>query len=129
MVQLVTIACVAYYLLKALSKKKLFVLDYHERFLGYIQRINELKSSQAYASWSLFYLSKDGTLKPVCIELALPGANIGDKPNLRVFRPSERDAAQNWAWELAKAHVQCNDASWHQVISHWYIHLDTEPKF
>ncbi|KAG0504866.1 hypothetical protein M758_N011900 [Ceratodon purpureus] len=113
---------------EALSKKKLFVLDYHERFLGYIKRINELKSSQAYASWTLFFLSKDGTLKPICIELALPGAKDRDRPIFRVFRPSEKDAGKNWAWELAKAHVQCNDASWHQVISHWMrTHAVIEP--
>lgn len=92
-------------------------MDYHERFLGYIQRINEQKGSQAYASWTLFFLTKDGILKPVCIELALPQA--GGSPKFRVFRPAEKGATTNWAWELAKAHVQSNDASWHQVISHW----------
>lgn len=96
---------------QALSNKKLFVLDYHDRFLSYIKRINELKGSQAYASWTLFVLTKDAILKPVCIELALPPAKDGENPELRVFRPNEKDVGKNWAWELAKAHVQSNDAS------------------
>lgn len=104
---------------QALKQKKLFVLDYHERFMGYIQRINEQKPSQAYASWTLFFLTKAGILKPVCIELALPGPAPGDAPVFRVFRPAPQGSTINWAWELAKAHVQSNDSSWHQVISHW----------
>ncbi|KAG0504364.1 hypothetical protein KC19_11G077300 [Ceratodon purpureus] len=113
---------------EAIAKKKLFVLDYHDRFMGYIQRINELKGSKAYASWTLFFLTNAGILKPVCIELALPSAVDGDTPKLRVFRPAEKGATKNWAWELAKAHVQSNDASWHQVISHWLrTHACIEP--
>lgn len=93
-------------------------MDYHDRLLGYIQRINDLKTSQAYASWTLFYLTKDGTLKPICIELALPGKD-GGKPTFRVFLPSREKDTKDWAWELAKAHVLSNDAAFHQVISHW----------
>jgi len=113
---------------EALKNKRLFVLNYHDRFMGYIQRINEQKTSQAYASWTLFYLTKAGILKPVCIELALPPKSEGDSPIFRVFRPAEKGATTNWAWELAKAHVQSNDASWHQVISHWLrTHAVIEP--
>lgn len=104
---------------QALAQKKLFVVDYYDRFMGYIQRINEQKTSQAYASWTLFFLTKAGILKPVCIELAVPSAVSGDMPKFRVFRPAEKGSTTNWAWELAKAHVQSNDSAWHQVISHW----------
>nr|PNR62707.1 hypothetical protein PHYPA_001131 [Physcomitrium patens] len=38
---------------KALRQNRLFVLDYRERLLGYIQRINDLKSTQAYAAQML----------------------------------------------------------------------------
>nr|ABF66649.1 lipoxygenase-3 [Physcomitrium patens] len=112
---------------EALAKKRLFVLDYHDRLLGYIQRINDLKTSQAYASWTLFYLTKDGTLKPICIELALPGKD-GGKPTFRVFLHGREKDTKDWAWELAKAHVLSNDAAFHQVISHWLrTHAAIEP--
>jgi hypothetical protein len=112
----------------AIAKKRLFVLDYHDRFLGYIQRINELETSKAYASWTLFLLTNAGILKPICIELALPSPVASDPPQFRVFRPAEKGAPADWAWELAKAHVQSNDASWHQVISHWMrTHACIEP--
>nr|ABF66650.1 lipoxygenase-4 [Physcomitrium patens] len=112
---------------EALRQNRLFVLDYRERLLGYIQRINDLKSTQAYAAWTLFFLTEEGTLKPVCIELSLPGAE-GGSPKSRVFLPAKAGAAKNWGWELAKAHVLSNDASFHQVISHWLrTHAVIEP--
>jgi lipoxygenase len=103
-----------------LAKKKLFTLDYHDRLLGYVQRINDLKTSQCYATRTLFFLTSQGILKPVAIELSLPAKNDGDRPTARVICPPPKDSTKNWAWELAKAHVLSNDASFHQVISHWY---------
>lgn len=108
---------------QALAKKKLFTLDYHDRLLGYVQRINDLKTSQCYATRTLFFLTSQGILKPVAIELSLPAKNDGDQPTARVICPPPKDSTKNWAWELAKAHVLSNDASFHQVISHWYDHI------
>lgn len=88
-----------------------------------MQRINDLKTSQCYATRTLFFLTSEGILKPLAIELTLPPRNDGDRPNARVLCPPPKDSTKNWAWELAKAHVLSNDASFHQVISHWYDHI------
>lgn len=105
---------------QALAHKKLFVLDYHDIFLPYVGRINDLKTSATYASRTLLFLTSEGILNLLAIELTLPPTTVGGKKTSRVFTPpSKDDSTKNWVWKLARAHVISNDASYHQVVSHW----------
>ncbi|KAL2652468.1 hypothetical protein R1flu_020596 [Riccia fluitans] len=108
---------------QALNDKRLFILDYHDAYLPYINRINSLDKRAGYASRTIFFLTEEGTLKPLVIELSLPPPN---KSN-RVFVPGD-SATEHYLWKLAKAHVNCNDAGIHQLCSHWLrTHAATEP--
>jgi hypothetical protein len=98
----------------ALAEHKLFVLDYHDAFLPFVNQINESPTCKAYATRTVLFLTKEGTLRPVAIELSLPGATK------RVFTPPPM-GMKDWMWELAKAHVLANDAGYHQLVSHWYV--------
>ena len=104
----------------AVAEHKLFVLDYHDLFLPFVNKINESPTSKAYATRSLFYTRKDGTLVPIAIELSLPPCEGNNQSTLnRVVTPHPLGTAKNWTWELAKAHVMANDAGYHQLVSHW----------
>lgn len=104
----------------AIANHKLFKVDYHDAYLPFVNRINERPVSKAYATRTLFFLTSDGTLRPIAIELSLPPneeSGRSEKLN-RVFTqpmPGNKDLL----WELAKAHVLSNDAGFHQLISHW----------
>ncbi|MCO5594735.1 hypothetical protein L7F22_048768 [Adiantum nelumboides] len=102
---------------EALRQNKLYILDYHDAFLPFIERINEQKNHKAYASRSIFFLTKKGTLMPVAIELSLPA----EKGRLdRVFvPPTTSDKHQQWLWKLAKTHAILNDTPVHQLVSHF----------
>lgn len=54
----------AYILLEmqALKTEKLFMLDYHDLLLPYVNRVRELEGTILYASRTLFFLTKGGTL-------------------------------------------------------------------
>ncbi|GLJ21755.1 hypothetical protein SUGI_0405860 [Cryptomeria japonica] len=105
---------------KALQKKKLFILDHHDTFMPYLNRINAL-STKVYASRTILFLCKDDTLKPVAIELSLPSGRR------RVFTPAEEGVSAA-LWQLAKAHVTVNDSGYHELISHWLrTHAVIEP--
>jgi hypothetical protein len=52
---------------EAVENKKLFMLDYHGALLPYVDYVRQL-----YGSRTLFFLTKDGTLKPIAIELTRP---------------------------------------------------------
>ncbi|KAH9301870.1 hypothetical protein KI387_013453, partial [Taxus chinensis] len=110
---------------KALAKNKLFILDHHDTFMPYLNRINAL-STKVYASRTILFLCKDGTLKPVAIELNLPSSK--DQPRFRkVLTPAE-EGAQGALWQLAKAYVTVNDSGYHELISHWLrTHAVMEP--
>ncbi|PKI55323.1 hypothetical protein CRG98_024339 [Punica granatum] len=72
---------------------------------------------------------KDSTLKPVAIELSLPGTPYGMEFN-RVFLPAlgSRGDQEAALWQLAKAHVSANDCAYHHLISHWlHTHAVVEP--
>lgn len=56
-------------------------------------------------------------LKPLIIELSLPGSSL-DREIQRIFLPAKQ-GTQAALWQLAKAHVLANDAVYHQLISHW----------
>lgn len=56
-------------------------------------------------------------MKPIAIELSLPGNNEGEEIS-RVFTPAT-EGTDGALWQLAKAHVAANDSGHHQLISHW----------
>jgi len=107
----------------ALKEKRLFVQDYHDIFLPYLEKINALKNRVMYAPRVVLFLTKDNILKPLAIELALPE---NGKRNSRVFTPPS--SGKDWVWELAKVHVASVDAAYHEVISHFLrTHACVEP--
>ncbi|CAN6802964.1 lipoxygenase 2, chloroplastic-like [Brassica napus] len=111
---------------EALENKRLFMLDYHDLLLPYVNKVRELDDSTLYASRALFFLSDDSTLRPVAIELTRP--QDVNRPQWRqVFTPGY-DATSCWLWSLAKTHTISHDAGYHQLISHWLrTHCCIEP--
>ncbi|KAI5078529.1 hypothetical protein GOP47_0006200 [Adiantum capillus-veneris] len=112
---------------KAIEQKKLFILDYHDAFMPFINKINALDGHKMYASRSIFYLNTKGTFTPVAIELSLPPPSRGLPGRQRVFTPGQ-DATSHWFWQLAKVHAACNNAGYHQLVNHWLrTHAVVEP--
>ncbi|KAL2337923.1 hypothetical protein Fmac_012369 [Flemingia macrophylla] len=113
---------------KAIEDKRLFILDHHDIFMPFLRRINESKSTKAYATRTILFLKDDGTIKPLAIELSLPHAgqqNLGF--DSKVILPAN-EGVESTIWLLAKAHVIVNDSCYHQLISHWLnTHAVIEP--
>ncbi|XP_021294379.1 lipoxygenase 3, chloroplastic-like [Herrania umbratica] len=111
---------------QALEENKLFILDYHDVYLPFLNRINAHHNRKAYATRAIFLLTHLGSLKPIAIELSLPEKNQ-NVPAKRVLTPPV-DATTCWLWQLGKAHVCSNDAGAHQLIQHWLrTHACLEP--
>ncbi|KAA0041375.1 hypothetical protein IC582_009828 [Cucumis melo] len=111
---------------EAIQKKKLYMLDYHDMLLPYVQKVRALKGTTLYGSRTLFFLNEDETLRPLAIELTRPPMN-GKPQWKRVYGPSEK-ATSLWLWRFAKAHVLAHDAGYHQLVSHWLrTHCAVEP--
>jgi len=111
---------------QSLEENRLFILDHHDVFMPYVNRINAL-SSKIYASRTLLFLKKDCTLRPIAIELSLPPSDQRRESVSHVFTPAEK-GAQGALWQLAKAYVAVNDSGYHQLISHWLkTHAVIEP--
>ncbi|KAH6557211.1 hypothetical protein KP509_1Z127900 [Ceratopteris richardii] len=105
---------------EAINQERLFILDYHDAFLPFVNRVNELPGRKMYASRTILFLTGTGSLIPLAIELSLPEQK-------RVFTPGS-DASSDWLWQLAKAHVSSNDAGFHQLVNHWLrSHAAVEP--
>ncbi|KAL1313404.1 hypothetical protein HN51_039960 [Arachis hypogaea] len=105
---------------QAIEENKLFMLDYHDIYFPFLEGINSVDGRKCYATRTLFFLTPLGTLKPIAIELSLPGSK-------RVVTPPV-DATTNWMWQLAKAHVCANDSGAHQLVNHWLrTHACMEP--
>ncbi|XP_078170260.1 linoleate 9S-lipoxygenase 5-like isoform X1 [Carex rostrata] len=106
---------------RAMHEKRIFILDHHDYLMPYLSRINAQHGVCVYASRTLLFLKDDGSLKPLVIELTLPG----EEEQSRVFVPEIPVRA---LWELAKTFVAVNDSGYHQLISHWlYTHATVEP--
>ncbi|KAJ0807651.1 putative linoleate 13S-lipoxygenase [Helianthus annuus] len=111
---------------EALEQKKLFLLDYHDLLLPYVNKVRELEGTTLYGSRTLMFLTPTGTLRPLAIELTRPPSN-GRAQWKHVYTPCW-DATGAWLWKLAKAHVLAHDSGHHQLISHWLrTHCVTEP--
>lgn len=111
---------------QAIAEKRLFILDYHDILLPFIKGMNSLPGRKAYASRTVFYYTKSGTLKPIAVELSLPPTRSSSR-NKHVYTQGH-DATAHWIWKLAKAHVCSNDAGIHQLVNHWLrTHASMEP--
>ncbi|XP_057542200.1 lipoxygenase 6, chloroplastic-like isoform X2 [Amaranthus tricolor] len=102
---------------KAIEDKRLFIIDFHDLLLPFVNKINELRGRKAYASRTILFYTNSGTLKPVAIELSLPPSN--SRPAFNRVYTHGHDATSYWVWKLAKAHVCAVDAGVHQLINHW----------
>ncbi|XP_010531873.1 PREDICTED: lipoxygenase 3, chloroplastic-like [Tarenaya hassleriana] len=111
---------------QAVEENRLYMLDYHDIYLPFLDRINALDGRKAYATRTIFFLTSLGTLKPIAIELTLPPSGSSHRSK-RVVTPAV-DATTNWTWQLAKAHVCSNDAGVHQLVNHFLrTHACLEP--
>ncbi|KAG5227600.1 hypothetical protein OIU77_022285 [Salix suchowensis] len=110
----------------AIKQRKLFILDYHDVLLPFVSKVRELEGTTLYGSRTLFFLTPDGALRPLAIELTRPPID-GKTQWKQVFTPSDHSTGQ-WLWMLAKAHVLAHDSGYHQLVSHWLrTHCVTEP--
>ncbi|XP_028799246.1 lipoxygenase 3, chloroplastic-like isoform X2 [Neltuma alba] len=111
---------------QALEDKKLFILDYHNAYIPFLKGINAQEDRKAYATRTIFLLTRLGTLKPVAIELSLPHG-YPNRLSKQVLIPPE-DSNSYWLWQLGKAHVCANDSGVHQLVQHWLrTHACMEP--
>ncbi|KAL7610480.1 lipoxygenase 6, chloroplastic [Lactuca sativa] len=113
---------------EAFREKRLFIIDYHDMLLPFIEKMNELPGRKAYASRTILFYNRANVLRPIAIELSLPPTpSSSSSSNKRLFRPGH-DATAHWLWNLAKAHVCSNDAGIHQLVNHWLrTHACMEP--
>ncbi|KAH9326864.1 hypothetical protein KI387_007042 [Taxus chinensis] len=113
--------------LQAVEARRLFVLDYYDAYMPYIERINKQSDSiKMYASRTLFFLTAEGILTPVAIELCLPHTSVSQALK-KVYTPAQM-GEKGALWLLAKAHSRVNDSGYHQLISHWLrTHAVIEP--
>ncbi|PSS10133.1 Linoleate 9S-lipoxygenase [Actinidia chinensis var. chinensis] len=112
---------------EAIKNNRLYILDHHDALMPYVRRINTT-TTKLYATRTLLFLQKDGTLRPLAIELSLPHPQ-GDQFGAisKVYTPAEH-GVEGSVWQLAKAYVAVNDSGYHQLISHWLnTHASMEP--
>ncbi|KAL2328834.1 hypothetical protein Fmac_022261 [Flemingia macrophylla] len=111
---------------EAVKQKKLFILDYHDLLLPLVKDVRELEGTTLYGSRTVFFLTHEGTLRPLAIELTRPP--MEGKPQWKqVFTPCWHSTGV-WLWRLAKLHVLAHDSGYHQLVSHWLrTHCAVEP--
>ncbi|KAL9225585.1 hypothetical protein vseg_001490 [Gypsophila vaccaria] len=102
---------------EAIENKKLFIIDYHDLLMPFVNKINDLPGRKTYASRTIFFYTKAGTLQPIVIELSLPPTQ-SSPPFKRAYNHGD-DATSHWLWKLAKGHVCAADAGVHQLVNHW----------
>lgn len=107
--------------MQAIKQKRLFIIDYHDLLLPYVHKVRELEGTTLYGSRTIFFLTGDGTLMPIAIELTRPASPT--KPQWKRVFTHTYDATGSWLWRLAKLHVAAHDAGYHQLVVHWYIYL------
>eukprot|EP01018_Ginkgo_biloba_P021179 Gb_27230 [translate_table: standard] len=112
---------------QAINTKRLFILDYYDVYMPYVERINKQSDDlKTYATRTLFFLTNDGILNPIAIELCLPPTAVAQGVR-DVYTPVD-DVEGGGLWFLAKAHARVNDAGYHQLVSHWLrTHAVIEP--
>ncbi|KAJ7980723.1 Lipoxygenase [Quillaja saponaria] len=111
---------------EAIKQKKLFILDYHDILLPFVSKVRKMKGTTLYGSRTLFFLTSNGTLRPLAIELTRPPMDGKDQWK-QVFTPCWHSTCV-WLWRIAKAHVLAHDSGYHQLVSHWLrTHAATEP--
>ncbi|KAA8545126.1 hypothetical protein F0562_019985 [Nyssa sinensis] len=112
---------------EAMENNRLFILDYHDALMPYLRKINST-STKTYATRTLLFLTKDGILKPLAIELSLPHPEKEEFGAIsKVYTPAKY-GVEGSIWQLAKAYVSVNDYGYHQLISHWLnTHAVIEP--
>ncbi|OEL16430.1 putative lipoxygenase 6 [Dichanthelium oligosanthes] len=108
---------------QAMEEAKLFILDYHDVYLPFLDRINAIEGRKTYATRTILFLTQAGTLKPIAIELSLTPTQPGEPRLSKVLTPP-CDATTNWLWMLAKSHVSSNDAGVHQLVNHWGVAVE-----
>lgn len=111
---------------QAMQDNRLFLLDYHDAYMPFINKVNALEGRKMYASRTILFRTDAGTLTPIAIELSLP-PSPSTSGSQRVFTPGQHGSSF-WKWQLAKAHVSSNDAGFHQLVNHWLrSHATVEP--
>lgn len=111
---------------QAIEQKRLFMLDYHDLLLPFVHKVRSVEGTTLYGSRTVFFLTEDGTMRPLAIELTKPAGN-GESHWSQVFTPCWNSTGL-WLWRLAKAHVLAHDSGYHQLVSHWLrTHCCTEP--
>ncbi|KAK9170119.1 hypothetical protein Syun_002259 [Stephania yunnanensis] len=90
---------------EAVEKKRLFMLDYHDLFLPYVNLVRDLGDTYLYGSRTLFFLRDNGTLQPIAIELTRPASNDQKlEPWKQVYTPTS-EPTKEWLWKFAKLNV------------------------
>ncbi|XP_020258188.1 linoleate 9S-lipoxygenase 5, chloroplastic-like [Asparagus officinalis] len=106
------------------DNKRFFILD-HSYLKEYQRKIYDLTTNKVYASKTLVYLEKDGTLSPRGIMLI---DAVGEDEYVKRFYYPAEDGVNGALWRIAKAFVAVNDSGHHQLVSHWlYTHAAIEP--
>lgn len=93
------------------------MLDYHDLLLPYVSKVREIKGTTLYGSRTIFFLTNQGTLKPLAIELTRPP--MDGKPQWKQVFTAACYSTDLWLWRLAKAHVLAHDSGYHELVSHW----------
>ncbi|KAF7095288.1 hypothetical protein CFC21_097492 [Triticum aestivum] len=111
---------------EAVKSKRLFMLDFHDLFLPYVHKIRALQHTTMYGSRTIMFLTDDGTLRLLAIELTRPASPT--MPQWRQVFTSSTDTTKSWLWRMAKSHVRAHDAGHHELVTHWLrTHCAVEP--
>ncbi|KAL3631697.1 Lox4p [Castilleja foliolosa] len=112
---------------EAIEKNKIFILDHHDSLMPYLRRINTT-ATKTYATRTILLLKRDGTLKPLAIELSLPHPDEDRHGAISSVHTPAEEGVEGSVWQLAKAYVAVNDSGYHQIMSHWlHTHAVIEP--
>lgn len=59
------LTCLIYF--QAIAHNRLYIVDYYDAFLPFVEKANQVDDNKMYASQTVFFLT-DGILKPIAIE-------------------------------------------------------------